>query len=646
MDTLLIANRGEIAVRIARTARRMGIRTVAVHSGADAGAPHVQACDVAVAIGPAPAAESYLVAEKILDAARRTGAQAIHPGYGFLAENAAFAQAVLDAGLVWVGPPPEAIRVMGDKAAAKRAMQDAGVPVVPGYNGTEQDDDRLLAEAEGIGFPLMVKAAAGGGGKGMRLVEDADWLPGALSAARRESAAAFGDDTLLLERAVLRPRHVEIQVMADAHGRCIHLGERDCSVQRRHQKVLEESPSPAVDPELRAAMGAAGVAAAQAVDYVGAGTIEFLLDPEGAFFFLEMNTRLQVEHPVTEMVTGLDLVELQLRVARGEHLGIAQEKVTFTGHAIEARLYAEDPANDYLPATGTVVAFTPPSGDGVRVDAGIETGSEITSFYDPMAAKIVAHGADRDEARVRLIRALERTVALGPVMNREMLIATLRTDTFADGGATTAFLDEEDIHPARPASADLAAVAAWSYGRRRAEAEARAPGLAGWSSGGVLRSQQRLRVGDDEVAVSLAERDGWFTVTVGEDVHEARVDGDAITVDGVEIELRCLEPEPGRILAAFPGFDLEVLDLAALAAGAADPAGAGELVAPMHGRVIAVEAEAGAQVAAGQRLVVMEAMKMEHEIVADIDGTLEEIVGAGAQVAADQLLARIAPAVD
>ena len=645
-DTLLIANRGEIAVRIARTARQMGLRTVAVHSTADARAPHVAACDVAVELGPPPAAESYLAIDRVLDAARRTGAGAIHPGYGFLAENAAFAQACADAGIVFVGPPPPAIASMGDKAAAKRLMREAGVPVVPGYDDAEQDDERLVAEAERIGFPLMVKAAAGGGGKGMRLVTDPATLPAALAAARREALGAFGSDVLLLERAVLRPRHVEVQVLADAHGHVVHLGERDCSVQRRHQKVLEESPSPAVDDELRARMGAAGVAAAQAVDYVGAGTVEFLLDPDGAFFFLEMNTRLQVEHPVTELVTGLDLVAWQLRVARGEPLAFAQEDVQLRGHAIEARLYAEDPANEYLPATGTMLRFETPTGDGVRVDAGIASGSEITPYYDPMVAKVIGAGADREEARRRLVRTLEETTVLGTVTNRAMLIATLREPAFAAGEATTALLDETELAVPEPTSADVAAVAAWLYDARRTRAAAVAPGLAGWSSTGALESRLRLSVGggDAQVVVVRETAGGAVEVRVGDATHAVVLAGEQPVVDGVDRPLRCVEPSPGRVLAAFAEFDLEVVDLGVVPPGDALAGGEGVIVAPMHGKVIAVHAEAGATVTAGQRLVVLEAMKMEHELVADVDGVLEQVAAPGSQVAAAQVVAQIAPA--
>jgi geranyl-CoA carboxylase alpha subunit len=642
-DTLLIANRGEIACRIARSASRLGLRTVAVHSTADANAPHVRACDMAIEIGPPAPAQSYLDAQRILAAAAQAGAGAIHPGYGFLSENAAFAQACADSDVVFVGPPPQAIGAMGDKAAAKRLMRDAGVPVVPGYEDTDQSGTRLIAEARRIGFPLMVKASAGGGGKGMRLVADLDALTDALGAARREAVAAFGSDVLLLERAITAPRHVEIQVLADSYGHCIHLGERDCSVQRRHQKVLEESPSPAVDARLRERMGAAGVAAAQAVDYVSAGTIEFLLDRSGEFYFLEMNTRLQVEHPVTEFVTGLDLVEWQLRVARGEPLTIAQEDVTLSGHAIEARLYAEDASNDYLPATGTVIRFDTPAGDGVRVDAGIESGSEITPYYDPMVAKVIAHGTDREEARSKLVRTLEDTTALGTVTNRPMLIATLRTAAFAAGEATTALLQEAPVVPAAT-TGDLAAVAAWLYGERRDGAQQLAPGLAGWSSTGMLTSRLRLAVGDAVHLVTVCESRQGVRVWVDNAEHAVELDGERPLVDGLARPLRCVEPSPGRILASFRAFDLDITDLGAVPPGSTEAGGEGVLLAPMHGKVIAVQATVGHSIAAGERLLLLEAMKMEHEILADVDGTVQEIVAEGAQVSADQVLARLAPA--
>ncbi|GMU78953.1 MAG: acetyl/propionyl-CoA carboxylase subuit alpha [Acidimicrobiia bacterium] len=641
-DTLLIANRGEITVRIARSASRLGLRTVAVHSTADVGAPHVLAADVAVEIGPAESARSYLNAERIIDAARRTGAGAIHPGYGFLAENADFAQACAAAGLVFVGPDPAAIAAMGDKAAAKRRMREVGVPVVPGYDGEDQDDDRLCAEAAHVGFPLMVKAAAGGGGKGMRRVADPVALPAALASARRESASAFGTDRLLLERALLRPRHVEIQVLGDRHGHLIHLGERDCSVQRRNQKVIEESPSPVVDAAMRSAMGTAAVTAASAVEYVGAGTIEFLVDERGDFYFLEMNTRLQVEHAVTEMVTGLDLVEWQLRIARGEHLALAQDDVVLRGHSIEARLYAEDPTNDYLPATGTVHVWDPPRGDAVRVDSGITEGSEITPYYDPMLAKVIAHGRDRDEARALLAQALERTTVLGPPTNRALVLATLRSPVFAAGEATTAFLDDPPGVP-KLTGIGIATLAAAIYARRRCRAEALAPGLVGWSSTGSVTSRQRLRIGEDVHVVIVEESPEQVVVRVGDAVHAVVLAGERPMVDGVEQPIRCVEPQPGRFLFAFSSFDVQVVDVDMVPPSDGDAAGQGVLTAPMHGLVIAVDAVSGSAVVTGQRLVVIEAMKMEHAIHADIDGSLEEIVDLGEQVVASQVIARIVP---
>ncbi len=641
-DTVLVANRGEIAVRVMRTARALGFRTVAVCSEADAAAPHVLYADAAVAIGPAEAARSYLDIDRILDAAARSGAQAVHPGYGFLAENADLAQACADAGLVFVGPPPAAIRAMGDKAEAKRRMADAGVPLLPGYQGEDQDDATLLAQAEAIGLPLMVKAAAGGGGKGMRLVDDAARLPEAIAAARREAAAAFGSDVLILERAVLRPRHVEIQVLADASGHTIALGERDCSVQRRHQKVLEEAPSPAVDDALRADMSRAAVAAAKAVGYVGAGTVEFLLAPDRTFAFLEMNTRLQVEHPVTELVTGTDLVAWQLRIARGEPLTLDQSDVGLTGHAIEARLYAEDPARGFLPATGTVAAWAPPDGPAVRVDAGIAAGSEVTVHYDPLLAKLIAHGPTRDEARRQLADALDRTTVLGPVTNRAFLAAVLRSPAFAAGEATTAFLDEPVALP-EPASRDIATVAAWLHAEHERDAGRRSPGLAGWSSNGRLAEHHRFTAGERtfDVAV-LRERDG-LRLDVDGIEHRAELTEAGPVVDGVRTPITAVRPARDRVLAHLPHVDLDLRDVLLAPPGDAEAAGAGVLGAPMHGAVIEVAVAVGDRVAAGQRLLVLEAMKMEHEITADVDGAIEAIVAAGSQVAGGDVLARIGP---
>jgi geranyl-CoA carboxylase alpha subunit len=447
LGKILVANRGEIAWRIMRTAKAMGYRTVAVFSDADRQAPHVAFADETAHIGPSPVGESYLSIERILEAARRSGADAVHPGYGFLSENEAFAAACEKANLVFIGPPPAAIAAMGNKAAAKRRMIEAGVPCVPGYLGADQSDANLETQARKIGLPVMVKAAAGGGGRGMRLVErDADLLD-AIRTARTEAESAFGSGELILEKAVVDARHVEIQVFADSHGNVIHLGERDCSVQRRHQKVIEEAPSPAVGPDLRRRMGAAAVAAARAIAYRGAGTVEFLLGADGAFYFLEMNTRLQVEHPVTEMITGQDLVAWQLEVAAGNKLPLTQEQVTFSGHAIEVRLYAEDAYAGFLPQTGRIAVWRPATGPGIRVDHGMKDGLVISPYYDSMIAKVIAHGATREGARARLVQALRETVALGSTTNRHFLIRLLDHPEFAAGEATTAFIGSEYLVP-------------------------------------------------------------------------------------------------------------------------------------------------------------------------------------------------------
>ncbi|MBT4211592.1 MAG: ATP-grasp domain-containing protein, partial [Porticoccaceae bacterium] len=442
-NSILIANRGEIACRVIRTAKKLGYRTVAVYSDADAGAPHVHLADDAVRIGPGPVGESYLVPELILQAAASSGAESIHPGYGFLSENAAFAEAVESAGLVFIGPTREAIDVMGNKAESKRRMIEAGVPCVPGYEGHDQSDDVLLAEGLKIDLPLMVKAAAGGGGRGMRLVHEQADLANAIKLARAEAEGAFGSGELILEKAIIKPRHVEIQVFADTMGNTVHLGERDCSVQRRHQKVVEEAPCPVMTPELREKMGQSAIDAAKSVNYRGAGTVEFLLDDSGFFYFLEMNTRLQVEHPVTELITGLDLVALQIKVAQGEPLGLSQDDINLEGHAIEVRLYTEDPSQDFLPASGPVDLWAPASGVGVRVDGGISTGQAISPFYDPMVAKVIGYGPTREAARLRLIGALKETVLFGTPNNKDFLIQCLEKQPFIDGAATTAFIAEE-----------------------------------------------------------------------------------------------------------------------------------------------------------------------------------------------------------
>jgi geranyl-CoA carboxylase alpha subunit len=649
--TILIANRGEIACRIMRTAKAMGYRTAAVYSQTDADALHVRSADVAACIGPAEARASYLDAAAIVAAAKRLGADAVHPGYGFLSENAEFARTCAEAGLVFIGPSPEAIAAMGNKAAAKRRMLEAGVPCVPGYQGGDQSDATLVREAERIGFPVMVKAAAGGGGRGMRLVPSSKELAAALAAARAEATNAFGSGELILEKAVAGARHVESQILADAHGACIHLGERDCSVQRRHQKVLEEAPSPAVSPELRARMGAAAVAAARAIGYTNAGTVEFLLAGDGAFYFLEMNTRLQVEHPVTELVTGLDLVELQLRIAAGERLGFAQEDVRFSGHAIEARLYAEAPHRQFLPQSGELVAWRPPSGAGVRVDHGLREGQAITPFYDPLLAKIVAHGATREEARRRLIQALEDTTALGIATNRGFLIDCLSQPEFAAGRATTQFIPTHFAKVAHPALDDAAlalAAALWfeESARRHGHDPARA-----WSSSGAIAWPLRLDAGGAPVSRAVT--------VLGP--RRYRVEGGAAPVqlaiaagDAGMVRVRRDGQEQGVALA-FAGDSLHLKladrDLAVRetlyaprsttgAGGASDT----ELRAPVNGRIVAVLVAEGEVVEKGQRLVVVEAMKMQHEMTAGCSGTVARLaVTAGDQVANRQLLVELKP---
>ncbi len=649
-DTVLIANRGEIAARIIRTAAAQGYRTVAVYSDADVAAPHVRLADLAVRIGPAAVRESYLDPDRLIAAAERTGAQAVHPGYGFLSENADFAQACADAGLVFIGPTPDTIRAMGDKAAAKRLMADAGVPLLPGYQGIDQTDACLLSEAAKTGFPLMVKAAAGGGGKGMRLVHDLAALPDALAAARREALGAFGSDTLILERAVVRPRHVEIQILADLHGHVIALGERDCSIQRRHQKVVEESPSPVLDQALRRTMCEAAVTAAKRVNYVGAGTVEFILDEDGNFSFLEMNTRLQVEHPVTEYVTGLDLVDWQFRIAQGQRLSIEQDAVAFDGHAIEVRLYAEDPANGYLPATGRIEKWQPGTGDGIRIDSGVETGSIVGPAYDPMLAKIISHGRDRDEARRRLISALERTTLLGVTSNRAFLASVLRHPRFAAGEATTAFLDEVQLAATPVTGWHLAVAAGLLHREAERAASRRSPGLAGWTNRAAHHSTQRLTTENGTSDVHLTRTSNELAVEVDGARHlidiESLTESGPLRIDGAIVDIDVAFPRPNRALIRFPELDLDVRDTLLEPPERASVSGTGVMTAPMHGTVTAVFVEPGAQVRAGDRLLVLEAMKMEQPVRADIDGVVTEIAVAGTQVAADDVLARLEPGTD
>lgn len=650
--SILIANRGEIACRIMRTAKAMGLRTIAVYSEADAGAPHVKMADQAYLLGPAPVGESYLLADKVIEAARVTGAEAIHPGYGFLSENSHFAKACEDAGLIFIGPKPDAIDLMGDKAKSKRRMIKAGVPCVPGYQGEVQDDATLLKKSKSIGFPIMVKAAAGGGGRGMRFVDDPKDLPNAIKDARSEAANAFGSDVLILERAVQNPRHVEIQVFADRYGNTIHMGERDCSVQRRHQKVLEEAPCPVMTPELRAAMGAAAVKAAIDIGYVGAGTVEFMLDSSGEFFFLEMNTRLQVEHPVTEMITELDLVALQIRVASGQELGLTQDDITLTGHAIEARLYAEDPTADFLPATGPIHLWAPTSGPGIRIDSGIETGGEVSPFYDPMIAKVIAHGDTREEARLKLIGALKDSALMGVTTNRWFLIEALERDTFVEGEATTAFIaqnfSEDDLNGEGLSTLDAVVSATIHYELSREAALGASLGvdcgLLNWSSATKIGTpfiydDTRVVVTPKSGATYDVECDGqsYSVSLLSRDTNSALLD-----VGGTRVRAHVLALKEAELCVSIEGRDHVLTNKAAILESASVEAGGGTVLAPMHGAILEVFVTEGETVAKGQRLAILEAMKMQHEILAEVDGTVLGVhVTAGAQIAADTLMIEI-----
>lgn len=655
-ETVLVANRGEIAVRVIRTLRRLGIRSVAVYSDPDDGARHVLEADEAVRLGPAAARESYLSIDKVVEAAVRTGSQAIHPGYGFLSENADFAAACERAGVVFLGPPVRAIQVMGDKITAKNAVAAFDVPVVPGIARPGLSDDELVAAADEVGYPVLIKPSAGGGGKGMRLVEEPGRLREALVGARREAASSFGDDTLFLERFVLRPRHIEVQVLADTHGNIVHLGERECSLQRRHQKVIEEAPSPLLDEATRARIGEAACNTARSVDYVGAGTVEFIVSAArpDEFFFMEMNTRLQVEHPVTEAVTGLDLVEWQLRVAAGEKLAFAQDDVELRGHAIEARVYAEDPARGFLPTGGRVLQVSEPSGDGVRVDSSLRAGTLVGSDYDPMLSKVIAHGADRDEALTRLDRALSRTAILGVQTNIEFLRFLLADERVRAGDLDTALLDERlaDFAPL-PAPDDVLA-AAGLY--RQSALALRARRFAGnpwasptgWRVGGSpapVRTDMRTPLRSETVSVwgppeaaSVRVGDGE-TIPAAAQVEPSRI---SVTLDGVRREYRWAEADRHLWIADERG-TWHVREAEENKIHRAASAQRAEIVSPMPGSVIAVQTSSGADVSEGDVVVVVEAMKMEHSLAAPVSGQVEVLVSVGDQVTVDQVLARLVP---
>lgn len=647
MHKILIANRGEIAVRVIRTARNLGFRTVAVYSEADADALHVSEADEAVCIGPASVGESYLLMDNILQASQKTGADAIHPGYGFVSENADFARACEAASITFIGPGAEAIELMGSKRLSKIAMLEAGVPCIPGYQGADQSDDVLIAKAEDIGYPLMVKASAGGGGRGMRLVLQRSELAEQISTARSEAQSAFGSGELILERAVLEPRHIEIQVFADNHGNVVHLGERDCSIQRRHQKVVEEAPSPFVDAELRQRMGAAAVEAARSCQYRGAGTVEFLVDKDSNFYFLEMNTRLQVEHPVTEMVTGQDLVAWQLAVAAGEPLPLTQSQIELRGHAIEVRLYAEDPRNNFMPQTGSVLRWDIPCRDGIRLDHGIRAGQIVSPHYDPMLAKVIAYGENRGIAARRAASALQDTCLLGVNNNKLFLQNILRNEVFIAGGATTAFIeqhfcDDASIEHSEPGMGSLARAAVVYYQRGKTQD-------AGWSSASANSCYLTLQFEDNKYPLHLLEQDNSFRVALGEQSCELQLltlhEQSCVLIDqGVREVFQFAFAGQALYLDDGHGhFHFE--DITHRPAVAAGAGGSGEIKASMDGAIVKVLVEEGDCVERGQTIVVLEAMKMEHQLKAGVAGIVESISAqVGQQVKARQLLANIAVA--
>jgi len=635
---ILIANRGEIACRVIKTAKKLGIRTVAVYSDADAQARHVAMADEAYPIGPAPARESYLVVEKILEAARLSGAQAIHPGYGFLSENAGFAEACAKAGVVFIGPPPDAIRAMGSKSAAKSLMEKSGVPLVPGYHGADQDPALLTAAAERIGYPVLIKASAGGGGKGMRVVEKPEDLDAAIASAKREAAASFGDDQVLIEKYLGRPRHIEIQVFADTMGNTVSLFERDCSIQRRHQKVVEEAPAPGMDPERRRSMGEAACAAARAIGYVGAGTVEFIAEGE-AFYFMEMNTRLQVEHPVTEAITGQDLVEWQLRVASGEPLPLTQDQLTITGHAIEVRVYAEDPNRDFLPSIGTLAHLRPPvEGDHVRVDTGVRAGDTISIHYDPMIAKLIVWDRDRASAAQRLSEALAEYEVVGVTTNLAFLKTLADHPAFRAAELDTGFIGRHggDLFPAAGPAPRLAlAAAALRVLTDRQAAVTAMAALSGdphspwnlahaWRLNGDGYQDLVLLDGETQVLVRAHPHGGGFRLELPDGPALVTGDGETVSLDGVKRRVALVRiGDDLTIMLGGVNHRLTIVD--PLKPARSEAAGVGRLTAPMPGKITQVLVAAGDAVKRGAPLLVVEAMKMEHTITAPLDGTIDRV---------------------
>jgi len=667
MNKVLVANRGEIAVRVIRSAQSLGYRTVAVFSEADANAPHVSIADEAICIGAAPVGESYLVADKLIAAAKKTGADAIHPGYGFLSENSAFAKACVDANIVFIGPRPDAIDLMGSKRHSKIAMIAAGVPCIPGYEGADQSDEVLRNAAIEIGMPVMLKASAGGGGRGMRLVTDANDLDELIKSARSEALNAFGSGELIIEKAVMQPRHIEIQVFADSYGNTVYLGERDCSVQRRHQKVVEEAPSPFVNPEMRKAMGEAAVNAAKFCNYVGAGTVEFLADSEGNFYFLEMNTRLQVEHPVTELITGLDLVAMQLRVAAGDKLSISQEDVTLTGHAMEVRLYAEDPGANFIPQTGLLNLWQPASGDGIRIDSGIKSGVQqgqtVSPFYDPMLAKIIAYGENREEARRRLVLAVEDSKLLGIKDNRAFLASILRNDSFIQGEATTAFIGEDfsedpSLQPLQAKDTEVALAASILCALNSKVSTG-----TGWQNNRTGSRVIKLSCEDQIFELALTTVENTITVdfvsTNADETAQAKPQQTIKILEQSENTLKYLHDDIVRSITysqtkgAGDALGCDQVHLAArygnltftdisLQSAKKNKGGSDQVLASMDGGMVDVMVKVGDVVEVGQTLAVLEAMKMEHPLKAGVAGTIAEVlVQAGDQVKGRQKLIQI-----
>ena len=646
---ILVANRGEIAVRVMRTARNLGYATVAVYSEADANALHVQVADEAVCVGPSVVSQSYLNIDNIIAAAKQTGANAIHPGYGFLSENSAFAKACGDNDIIFIGPPVNAIELMGSKRQSKIAMQQADVPCVPGYQGDDQSLENLVSRAKEVDTPLMIKASAGGGGRGMRLAHDLNDIEAELKSARSEAQNAFGNGELILERAVLNPRHIEIQVFADQHGNVIYLGERDCSVQRRHQKVVEEAPSPAVDETLRQRMGEAAVNAAKACDYVGAGTVEFLLAPNGEFYFLEMNTRLQVEHPVTELITGQDLVEWQIDIAQGAHLPLTQEQVSLNGHAIEVRLYAEDTSKNYMPQTGTVSRWQIPAIEGLRVDHGIQAGQTVSPFYDPMLAKLIAYGKNRADAIRKLRKALQELVIFGVTTNQYFLAEILAHPEFVAGDFSTAFLgtafqDNPSLKTPELTPEAAAVAALLSHTLQPAGA---APSLVRWHSGADLGRRAKLSLGDTLYDLTLNKTGDNHYLYQHNDTEITLAllqQGDnsaTLEVDGVQNQV-AFQADERSLAFLWRGIPYQLQNRLHDPQQGAESAGSGQIRAPMDGAVVDLLCEAGQVVSKGTTLAIIEAMKMEHPLKADRDGIINQIhVSCGDQVKTRHLLVEI-----